>query len=53
MFEFPNDEFPALTKEHAFFRWPAQAKINPLAVKRAKGMYLGAWTISAISISIP
>ena len=39
MFELPKDEILALTKEHAFFTWSAQAKVNPMAVKRAKGVY--------------
>jgi taurine--2-oxoglutarate transaminase len=39
MFELSNDEILALTKDHAFFTWSAQAKVNPIVVKRAKGVY--------------
>jgi taurine--2-oxoglutarate transaminase len=39
MFELPDDEILPLTKEHVFFTWSAQAKVNPIAVKRAKGVY--------------
>jgi len=39
MFELPNDEILSLTKNHAFFTWSAQAKVNPITVKRAKGVY--------------
>ncbi|MCJ7434237.1 MAG: aminotransferase class III-fold pyridoxal phosphate-dependent enzyme [Anaerolineales bacterium] len=39
MFELPNDEILSLTKNHAFFTWSAQAKVNPLVAKRAKGVY--------------
>jgi taurine--2-oxoglutarate transaminase len=39
MFDLPDNEILPLTKEHVFFTWSAQAKVNPLAVKRAKGVY--------------
>ena len=39
MFEFADDEIHSLTKEHVFFTWSAQSKVNPIAVKRAKGVY--------------
>ena len=39
MFELPNDEILTLSKEHVFYTWSAQAKVNPIAVKRAKGVY--------------
>ena len=39
MFDLPDDEILPLTKEHVFFTWSAQAKVDPIAVKRAKGVY--------------
>ncbi len=39
MFNLPDDEIMPLTREHVFFTWSAQAKVNPIAVKRAKGVY--------------
>ena len=39
MFDLSNDEILALSKEHVFWTWSAQAKVNPIAVKRAKGVY--------------
>lgn len=39
MFDLPNDEIYSLSKEHVFYTWSAQAKVNPIAVKRAKGVY--------------
>jgi len=39
MFELPDDEILPLTKEHVFFTWSAQTKVNPMVVKRAKGVY--------------
>jgi len=39
MFDLPDDEILPLSKEHVFWTWSAQAKVNPLAVKRAKGVY--------------
>ena len=39
MFDLPNDEILSLSKEHVFYTWSAQAKVNPLAVQRAKGVY--------------
>src|SRR5512138_3301158 len=39
MFDLPNDEILSLSKEHVFYTWSAQAKVNPIAVKRAKGVY--------------
>src|SRR5690606_7342750 len=39
MFELPDDEIVELSKEHVFYTWSAQAKVNPIAVKRAKGVY--------------
>ncbi|MDX9990588.1 MAG: aminotransferase class III-fold pyridoxal phosphate-dependent enzyme [Anaerolineales bacterium] len=39
MFDLPDDQILPLSREHAFYTWSAQAKINPIAVKRAKGVY--------------
>ena len=39
MFDLPNDEILSLSKEHVFYTWSAQAKVNPLAVQRAQGVY--------------
>jgi len=39
MFDLPNDEILSLSKEHVFYTWSAQAKVNPIALQRAKGVY--------------
>ncbi len=39
MFDLPDSEILSLSKEHVFYTWSAQAKVNPIAVKRAKGVY--------------
>jgi taurine--2-oxoglutarate transaminase len=39
MFDLTNDEILSLSKEHVFYTWSAQARVNPIAVKRAKGVY--------------
>ncbi|MFO7585494.1 MAG: aminotransferase class III-fold pyridoxal phosphate-dependent enzyme, partial [Anaerolineales bacterium] len=39
MFDLPDDQILPLSREHGFFTWSAQAKINPIPVKRAKGVY--------------
>lgn len=39
MFDLPDDEILPVSKEHVFWTWSAQAKVNPIAVKRAKGVY--------------
>jgi len=39
MFDLPDDQIVPLSKEHVFWTWSAQAKVNPLPVKRAKGVY--------------
>ena len=39
MFDLSDDEILPLSKEHVFWTWSAQAKVNPIAVKRAKGVY--------------
>ena len=39
MFDLSNEDILSLSKEHVFYTWSAQAKVNPIAVKRAKGVY--------------
>lgn len=39
MFDLPDEEILSLSKEHVFYTWSAQAKVNPIAVKRAKGVH--------------
>ncbi|HAE59554.1 MAG TPA: aspartate aminotransferase family protein, partial [Anaerolineae bacterium] len=39
MFDLPDDQILPISREHAFYTWSAQAKINPIPVKRAKGVY--------------
>jgi len=41
MFDLPDDEILSLSKEHVFWTWSAQAKVNPIAVKRAKVFTFG------------
>ena len=44
MFDLPDDEILSLSKEHVFWTWSAQAKVNPIPVKRAKGVYF--WDVN-------
>jgi taurine---2-oxoglutarate transaminase len=39
MFEIPDSEILPLSMEHSFWTWSAQAKVNPIPVTRAKGVY--------------
>lgn len=39
MFDLPDSEILPLSKEHVFYTWSAQARVNPIAVKTAKGVY--------------
>ena len=39
MFDLSDDEILPLSKEHVFWTWSAQANVNPIPVKRAKGVY--------------
>jgi taurine--2-oxoglutarate transaminase len=39
MFDLPDSEIVPLSKEHVFWTWSAQSKVNPIPVKRAKGVY--------------
>jgi len=43
MFDLPDEEILPLSKEHVFYTWSAQARVNPIPVKRAKGVYF--WDI--------
>src|SRR5512144_1352553 len=44
MFDLPDNEILQLSKEHVFWTWSAQAKVTPIAVKRAKGVYF--WDVA-------
>ena len=44
MFDLPDDEILSLSQEHVFYTWSAQAKVHPIAVTRAKGVYF--WDIN-------
>jgi taurine--2-oxoglutarate transaminase len=39
MFDLPDDQILPLSKEHVFWTWSAQTKVNPIPVKSAKGVY--------------
>jgi taurine--2-oxoglutarate transaminase len=39
MFDLPDDEILPLSKKHVFWTWSAQAKVAPILVKSAKGVY--------------
>ncbi len=39
MFELSDDEILPLSKKHVFWTWSAQAKVKPIAIKKAKGVY--------------
>jgi len=39
MFDLSNDEILSYSDEHIFYTWSAQAKVKPIAVSRAKGVY--------------
>ncbi len=39
MFDLPDDEILPLSKEHVFWTWSAQAKVNPIPIKTARGVY--------------
>ncbi len=43
MFDLPDDAILPISKEHVFYTWSAQAKVQPIAVKSAKGVYF--WDI--------
>jgi taurine--2-oxoglutarate transaminase len=39
MFDLSDDQILPLSKEHVFWTWSAQGKVNPIPVKRAKNVY--------------
>lgn len=39
MFDLPDDEILPLSKQHAFWTWSAQARVDPLPVVRAEGVH--------------
>ncbi len=39
MFDLPDDEILPLSKKHVFWTWSAQARVEPLPVSRAEGVY--------------
>ena len=39
MIKIPNDEILPLSMEHSFWTWSAQAKVTPIPVTHAKGVY--------------
>ena len=39
MMDLSDDEILPLSREHVFYTWSAQAHVDPLPVKRAKGVY--------------
>ncbi len=39
MFDLPDDQILPVSREHVFWTWSAQAAVNPIAVKSAKGVY--------------
>jgi taurine--2-oxoglutarate transaminase len=39
MFDLPDDKILPLSKEHVFYTWSAQARVDPIPVKRAQGVY--------------
>jgi len=39
MFDLSNDEVLSLSKDHVFYTWSAQAKVNPIILQRAEGVY--------------
>ena len=44
MFDLPDDEILAVSREHVFWTWSAQAAVDPIAVKSASGVYF--WDVS-------
>ena len=44
MFDLPDEEILSLSKEHVFYTWSAQARVNPIVVARAKGVYF--WDVN-------
>jgi taurine--2-oxoglutarate transaminase len=43
MFDVTDDEILPLAKKHVFWTWSAQSKVDPIAIKKAQGVYF--WDI--------
>ncbi len=43
MFDLPDNEILPLARKHVFWTWSAQAKVNPITIKKAQGVYF--WDI--------
>src|SRR5512143_2569695 len=43
MFDLPDDEVLPLSRKHVFWTWSAQAAVDPIAVKSARGVYF--WSV--------
>jgi taurine--2-oxoglutarate transaminase len=39
MFDLPDDQILPLSKEHVFWTWSAQARVNPIPLDHAEGVY--------------
>jgi len=39
MFDLPDDQILPLSRQHIFWTWSAQARVNPIPVERARGVY--------------
>lgn len=44
MFDLPDDQILPLSLKHNFWTWSAQAKVNPIPVSRASGVYF--WDVN-------
>jgi taurine--2-oxoglutarate transaminase len=44
MFDLPDEEILPISKEHVFYTWSAQARVNPIVVKRAQGVHF--WDVN-------
>lgn len=44
MFDVPDDEILAVSRQHVFWTWSAQGSVNPIPVKSAKGVYF--WDVN-------
>jgi len=44
MFDLPDNQILPLSKKHVFYTWSAQAKVNPIPVQRAEGVYF--WDVN-------
>lgn len=44
MFDLPDEQILPLSLKHNFWTWSAQSKVNPIAVKKAKGVYF--WDVN-------